>query len=489
MAIIETCNYSNQNLDYQGNFEISSLKQKSKAAEYLESLYSYPPKIKIKWNKLDTLNNPLTDKLNDKSPQSFPFSDFVDDWFFNTGGQALVQNEYKVDEYIGGYLDKVASNNFYTKSTQSIQSALQKIPVFTIINGNGEIVLNKPSKDLSSKTFKTIFKEKLYDFCGDFDQTIEKRQQFGLFFMSRGDAETYLKAIAQSDIDGTQTVGLSINCIGLDSAYKITRENHPGIDFRFVPDLEEMQSLLSKYIKKGDIIVENEQQQVNFQRRTANLLPFLDKLGFRVSQSVSASSFAQRNEYFKGVPIYIVQVQQTPRNILAEQYFKATGMLDSIFGKITESTKRLVGMGDSQIMQGSIKDIPNQANLVNYIFFEKPQAVKFVKQQGRKSIRYKGSQLPNANFLIRKSQIFTYNLEDFLESWEDNISSKVNNVDGINPIYNAKETFFISPISSTKEILNYQQTYQQTPLKNILQGLGLKLRVLKRNIAVFASVD
>ena len=87
-------------------------------------------------------------------------------------------------------------------------------------------------------------------------------------------------------------------------------------------------------------------------------------------------------------------------------------------------------MGDSQIMQGSIKDIPNQANLVNYIFFEKPQAVKFVKQQGRKSIRYKGSQLPNANFLIRKSQIFTYNLEDFLESWEDNISSKVNNVDG-----------------------------------------------------------
>lgn len=432
MAIIETCNYSNQNLDYQGNFEISSLKQKSKAAEYLESLYSYPPKIKIKWNKLDTLNNPLTDKLNDKSPQSFPFSDFVDDWFFNTGGQALVHNEYKVDEYIGRYLDKVASNNFYRKSTQSIQSALQKIPVFTIINGNGEIVLNKPSKDLSSKTFKTIFKEKLYDFCGDFDQTIEKHQKFGLFFMSRGDAETYLKAIAQSDIDGTQTVGLSINCIGLDSAYKITRENHPGIDFRFVPDLEEMQSLISKYIKKEGIIVENEQQQVNFQRRTANLLPFLDKLGFRVSQSVGASSFAQRNEYFK-----------------------ATGMLDSIFCKITESTKRLVGMGDSQIMQGSIKDIPNQANLVNYIFFEKPQAVKFVKQQGRKSICYKGSQLPNANFLIRKSQIFTYNLEDFLESWEDNISSKVNNVDGINPIYNAKETFFISPISSTKEILNY----------------------------------
>ena len=51
--------------------------------------------------------------------------------------------------------------------------------------------------------------QKLYDFTGSFDLTIEKQQQLGLFFMSRLDAETYLKAVAQSDIDGTETVGLS----------------------------------------------------------------------------------------------------------------------------------------------------------------------------------------------------------------------------------------------------------------------------------------
>ena len=183
MTIIETCNYSNQNLDSQGNFEIPSINQKSKTAEYLESLYSYPPKIKIKWNNLDKLNNsPHTSKTKDSRPDNFPFSDFVDDWFFNGGGQALVQDQYKADQYIAGYLDKVASNQFYTNRTQPIQSALKTVPVFTIINGNGEIVLNKPSKDLSAKTFKTVFNEKLYDFCGDFDQTTEKKQQFGLFF-------------------------------------------------------------------------------------------------------------------------------------------------------------------------------------------------------------------------------------------------------------------------------------------------------------------
>lgn len=490
MAIIETCNYSNQNLDSQGNFEIPSINQKSKTAEYLESLYSYPPKIKIKWQNLDKLNNsPATDKPTGNRPDSFPFSDFVDDWFFNGGGQALVQNEYKVDQYIEGYLDKVASNKFYTNSTHPIQSALKTVPVFTIINGNGEIVLNKPSKELSSKTFRTVFNEKLYDFCGDFDPTNEKRQQFGLFFMNRLDAETYLKAIAQADIDGTQTVGLSINCIGLDSAYKITREYHPGIDFRFVPDLKEVENFLTKYIKKGNVIVENTQQQVTFQRRNVNLLPFLDKIGLRFSQSLGASSFAQRDEFFKGVPIYIVQVQQNQRTLLSEQYFKVSGTIDSIFGKITQSANRLIGMGDSHILQGSLNDTPDQENLVNYIFFDQTQAAQFVKQHGRQSIRYKGSEFPNTDFLIRKSQIFTYNLEDFIESWEDKISSDLVNNVSTNTIHNAKNTFFVSPTSSADEVLQYQQESSQAPLKKIFQGFNLKLRVLKRNIAVFMSID
>ena len=57
--------------------------------------------------------------------------------------------------------------------------------------------------------------------------------------------------------------------------------------------------------------------------------------------------------------------------------------------------------------------------------FDKTQAAQFVKQQGRQSIRYKGANLSKfRNFLIRKSQIFSYNLEDFIESWEDKISSE-----------------------------------------------------------------
>ena len=128
------------------------------------------------------------------------------------------------------------------------------------LNGNGEIILNKPSNGLAQKNLNSLLNENVYDFCGGFDSKVEKRQQLGLFFLSRSDAEVYLKAVAQADIDGTQTVGLSINCIGLDAAYKVTREHHPGVDFRFVPDLAEVQNFLSTYVNKQDVVIEEEQQ-------------------------------------------------------------------------------------------------------------------------------------------------------------------------------------------------------------------------------------
>ena len=35
------------------------------------------------------------------------------------------------------------------------------------------------------------------------------------------------------------------NCFGLDFAYRLTREHHPDVDFRFIPNLEEIQTLLT----------------------------------------------------------------------------------------------------------------------------------------------------------------------------------------------------------------------------------------------------
>lgn len=493
MAIIETSNlhtYRDKTPQYQGTFQTQGNNQKSKIAAYLDSLYSYPPKIKVKWNTLDEFNNDSAkfEKTKNKK-QDFPLTDFVENWFFNGASQELINENYTVDQYIEGYLDKVNSTNFYNKSTKDLQQSLKKVPVFAILNGNGEIILNKSAKEFNSKNFQTIINEKVYDTAGSFDSTVEKQQQLGLFFMNKFDAETYLKAVAQSDIDGTQTVGLSINCIGLDAAYRITREYHPGIDFRFVPDLNEVQNLLSNQLSDSKLIVEEDQQQLKYQLQVANLFPFLEKIGLRVSQSIGAHSFLQSNEYFKGVPIYVVQTTKNPRNILAEQYFNIVGTIDTSWAKLNQSITRVIGLGDNHVLQGRLADNTNKENIVNYVFFEKKQADSFVKKQGRNVARYKGAKVSKLEFIIKKPKIFVYNLEDFIEAWEDNISAALINNTEVQTIYQADSTIFVSPTKNLKEIVEFKKTYKDTPFKNIIQGLGLKVRVLKRNIGVFTSVD
>ena len=84
MAIIETSNlnsYQEKLPQYQGNFQTQGNNQKSKIASYLDSLYSYPPKIKIKWNALDAFNNDVN--KTQTSRESLPYTDFVEDWFSN----------------------------------------------------------------------------------------------------------------------------------------------------------------------------------------------------------------------------------------------------------------------------------------------------------------------------------------------------------------------------------------------------------------------
>ena len=83
MTIIETRNfndYVNKATTYQGTFQTAQDK-KSKFAAYLDSLYSYPPKIKIKWNGLDEFTDDLLVEENSG------FIDTIENWFFNTNPQ------------------------------------------------------------------------------------------------------------------------------------------------------------------------------------------------------------------------------------------------------------------------------------------------------------------------------------------------------------------------------------------------------------------
>jgi len=388
--------------------------------------------------------------------------------------------KYPLTDYLNGYLEKVNTSNFYKNKTKDIQVALSTIPTFVVLNGHKEIILNKPT-DISFNNISKYSDKLIYNYCGAFDPTFEQRHKIGLFFFNFEDAKMYLQEVAKTDIEGTKTLGLSIHCIGLDAAYRIAREDHPEIDFRFVPDFQEVKNLLSKSIGNSDAIVEDEQQQLRFRRRTVNLFPYLEKLGKLFSVS---NSFLLRNEYFKGVPIYLVQVSDKPQNLLLEGYYITIGILDHIYGKFIESIDYPIGFGHNWIMQGSLKETSNNKNLTNYIFFNKKEALKFVRSKGRLVSRYKGSRTSNVSFLVKKPKIYIYNLEDYIEFWEETLNQKLS--DGQNKVldtvFDAKNTYFISQKTAVAN------TYKTTISKNLSDTFTVKWRVLKQYVGLIFSM-
>jgi len=488
MEIIKDCNHNNSylnqtdsKLESSENFQ-NHFNKKLKVTEYFDCIYNYPPKIKIKWEIIDELKEEsFTGPKNTPINQQQHSDNFIEN-FSTEAPEKAISNNYPVSKYFEGFLNKINSSTFFSKKTAAIQSTLTNIPVFTILNGHGQIVLNKPSNILEAKTITNYLSEKAYDSCGAFDPTVEKKSEVGLFFMNYEDAETYLKEVARSDFEGTQTVGLSIHCISLSSAYKITREYHPGIDFRFVPHFSEVKELLFNGVGKSDLLIEDEQQQLRFRHRNPNMFPYLNKLGHYLSPS---SSFFQRNEYFKGVPIYIVQLNETPRNYFVEQYFNIVGGVNGVFSRIIQSVDHTLGFGHNWIVQGSLSDVKNSKKSENYIFFEKNQALKFSKSNGRRINPYQGGRL---NFTTKKPKIIVYNLEDFLEDWEDKIIGELNNEkEVVANIFQDKVNNFVSPSTVNDEIYSLSNI-KKTPFKDFNHLLNVKFRVFKRAVGVFFSI-
>lgn len=473
-------------------FQIGPLisEKNSNLQNFLDHLYTYPPKFKVKWNSIDELNEDLFIEHNyGVLEHSFPFVDFIQDFFFCQNPKLNVSDNYDKTDLKTGLLNKKNTSNFYQKQTREIQQALSSVPVFVILNGYNEIVLSRPQNPQAQQNISSTINKIVYEASGSFDPMVEKRHQLGLFFLNRLDAETYLNEVIKSDTDGIKTTGVSIHCIGLDSAYEITREYHPGIDFRLFPDLQLVKGLLHDDLGKKDIILDDQQQQLRFRRRRVNLLPSLGALGRNLSPT---NSFLQRNEYFKGVPIFVVQATTKPRSIFLEQYYNILGIVDTFAGRFMQNFDYAAGFGHNWVMQGSLSNAGSSSRFKNYIFFDKADADKFIKEQGRKIARYSGSRTSNVEFLVRKPKLFVYNLEDFLELWEENIQSKLalDNKDKKKNMLVCKQTYFI-PASTTKsQLQEFLATGQQniTPIKKIKQTTTVKFRKFKSFLGIFFGV-
>ena len=165
-----------------GSFRVPYQTKKSKTVEFFDDLYGYPPAFRVKWDAVDELHEDLFMSYNYRvRNQDFSLLNTLTDFFQSEGNGLSEKTNYNLNNYFKGYLNKLSSTRFYIKSTKKFQQVLQTVPVYTILNGKGEIVLATSNDSKSS--IATNLNQVLYNICGSFDPIVDSTTKLGLFFI------------------------------------------------------------------------------------------------------------------------------------------------------------------------------------------------------------------------------------------------------------------------------------------------------------------
>jgi hypothetical protein len=307
--------------------------------------------------------------------------------------------------------------------------------------------------------------------------------------MSRDDAVIYLEEIARSDTSGTKTLGLSIHCFGLDFAYRVIREYHPNVDFRFIPDLKEVQSLMT-FQSTGDstLMFGDEQQQLRWRCRPVNLIPIFPNVTKWVAPLFS---FLEKTEYFKGVPIYIVNINERPSNFLSQRFHNTTNFIGKAYDSCIHYIGIAFGCGNNWVIQGSVNEQSLAPSTKTYVFFERSMATEFCKRHISQVAHYQGNRTNFFEILPKKPKILFHNLEDFLELAEDSLATQKNSFSPPeqNLGFNFKTIQLISSRQSMLDLENFAQRNYKSPVQKASQFLDFKYRRLKGFVGVLLNTN
>jgi len=215
--------------------------------------------------------------------------------------------------------------HFPTGQQKAILAELKKVPVYTVVNGNNEIILASPRQEISQSSVQWLYKQYYNWFIWKEDQG---PVTIGLFFSNKEDAESYLHEVCLRDPRGAQNLGLSVKSTGLDTFYFLNRTSSPNVQVRMISNLKELDLLITINIKKRFCFVNPKQ-----------------KYG---------------QNWFKGTPIYILRTD----NISTKEN-KITKKL--IFFSNRDLEKALEGLKNSETKLNIKKPTIEIYNLENYL--------------------------------------------------------------------------------------------------------------------------
>nr|YP_009297968.1 hypothetical protein Plocam_070 [Plocamium cartilagineum]AOM67906.1 hypothetical protein Plocam_070 [Plocamium cartilagineum] len=139
-------------------------------------------------------------------------------------------------------------NNFLSKNQIILIQKLKKnqFPIFTVVNGFNQIIIAEPSEEI---ILNQSLINKIYKWYTDFLLKKKYSQPLyeGLFFMNPYDALEYSNFIKNKYPNSNKENHLKVFSSRLDFYYKQVRTSLPKIQFRLIPDLQELSQLIYKY--------------------------------------------------------------------------------------------------------------------------------------------------------------------------------------------------------------------------------------------------
>jgi hypothetical protein len=466
----QICKFNNLSFRSQP-FQIDS--SHDLTVNFFKDIYAYPPKINVKFTKLDDFNN-LT-KANKI--------------IFDKGTSKSDSMNGNDSSYSNSLLNKNFTSKFYSARTRKLEKLLEVIPVYVILNGQRELIISSAQSNSFLETIspKDIISRKIQKVCeisNSSQRTIPSNLGFG--FMNYKDAEAYLADVLNQWDSNSSTVGVSLHCVSLSSVYKLMRTKPVHFDFRLIPNMGELTLLLNKHIGNSNLVFNPLQYQVRRRVRPLSFTPRVKNF-YLGSQATPFYKFVSNNEYFKGVPIYIVQVLNGQRNLLLEGSLNATSTCDNIAGKVLNVLQTFVGYGQIQTLQTPSKVLEKSNGAVDYIFFNYQQANNFVKKHSRSVVRHNGSSFYGFGWLSKKSRIYVTNLEDLLESSDISSLQELHNLDkpenailtSMDKIFD-RETYFIPDEASLQ---SFDNVILKSSITGYKENLLIKYKLLKSAIA------
>ena len=302
------------------NIQSENLLQKSTTVEFFKTLYNYPPNFRLKLN----INN-TEETSYKKRPVKIVHK----------------KPKYNLFNYLDGFNNKIVTSKKFQIQDLTPQN-FDSVPVYVILNGSEEIVLGKTMLSNSNQLTKepTLnISRKIYDLSGSFeDNSLTRESHLGLFFLNKRDAEAYMKELLIKDSRGVDIQGVSINCISLLSAYNLMCDHHPGFDFRFVPDMHEVVSLLetNRYTKNTMSVINSSNKPLDLILEKIDQLKdpittfYWDHL-FNSDIHNSLSGNYSRDNYsyaWSGVPTYLVNEPKTKTTYVFLSYSESKKFVD-----------------------------------------------------------------------------------------------------------------------------------------------------------------